>query len=47
VQVRYDGFLAAWKGEVQRLDSDTLDTGSLPSTRPLAVVIAPPSAQTQ
>jgi L-ascorbate metabolism protein UlaG (beta-lactamase superfamily) len=42
-----DGFLAAWKGDVHRLDSDTLDTDSLPSTRPLAVVIAPPSAQTQ
>jgi L-ascorbate metabolism protein UlaG (beta-lactamase superfamily) len=42
-----DGFLTAWTGEVHRLESDTLDTGSLPSTRPLAVVIAPPSAQTQ
>jgi L-ascorbate metabolism protein UlaG (beta-lactamase superfamily) len=42
-----DGFLAAWKGEVHRVDSDTLDTESLPSTRPLAAVIAPPSAHTQ
>jgi L-ascorbate metabolism protein UlaG (beta-lactamase superfamily) len=42
-----DGFLQAWTGEVHRVDTAEFDTDSLPSARPLAVVTAAPSAQTQ